>query len=118
MAISSFEGFGPQPGDDPLARLPNYSGREAEIRQYFKDSAHPDYLYAPYVGLRRAPFVSATVHVDRLGRRYDPAQPVRPVDAAFFGDLTIWGFGEIDANTIPAQFTAVTLYEEPSTRAS
>ncbi len=100
--------LGKGPGNDPRANLPNYKGREREIQQYFKDSERAEIEYVPYVGWRDKPYASATVNIDKLGRRYDPEQPERPALVAFLGGSVVWGTGEVDKNTIPALFTAIT----------
>jgi hypothetical protein len=111
LLIGFFEAsgaLGKGAGNDPRATLPNYKGREREIHQYFQDSEKAQIEYVPYVGWRDKPYASATVNIDKLGRRYDPEQPERPALVAFLGGSVVWGTGEVDKNTIPALFTAIT----------
>src|SRR5438874_2129817 len=90
-----------QAGD--LASLPNYRGRENEIRQHVLDGRDLDARFVPLAGYRSAEYRTRTIHVGADGRRFDPTAPVlpgRPV--AFYGGSTVWGADETDGNTFPA----------------
>lgn len=90
---------------DQLAVLPNYRGREQEVRRIVADSVDLGARYAMFGGYRSTPYESQTLHIDRDGRRFDPAAARygRP-PIAFYGGSTIWGAGETDSRTIPAIF--------------
>jgi len=90
---------------DQLAALPNYRGREQEVRRIVKDSVDLGARYAMFGGYRSTSYASQTLHIDKDGRRFDPAavrHEGRPI--AFYGGSTMWGSGETDGRTIPAIF--------------
>jgi lysophospholipase L1-like esterase len=91
---------------DQLAALPNYLGREQEVRQIVADSVDLGAKYAMFGGYRSVSYDAQTLHVDKDGRRFDPAAPkyVGP-PIAFYGGSTMWGAGEVDSRTIPAIFS-------------
>src|SRR5438270_10788135 len=46
-----------------LASLPNYRGREEEIRQHVRDGRDLDARFAPLAGYRSAEYRTRTIHV-------------------------------------------------------
>lgn len=91
-----------------LASLPNYRGREGEIRQHVLDARDLGARFAPLAGYRSAEYRTRTINVGADGRRFDPHAPAltgRPV--AFYGGSTVWGADEIDSNTFPAIYARV-----------
>jgi hypothetical protein len=92
------------PGMDAERRIatPAYADK-TDARKFFRDFARVRSAYSSYEAMRREPFASETINIDRDGLRVTPGAPANPTRIlSLFGGSTMWGTGVDDAHTIAA----------------
>ena len=81
---------------------PAYTDKNS-ARKFFRDFSRTRSAYSSYDEMRREPFASETINIDRDGLRVTPGGPANPMRIlSLFGGSTMWGTGVDDAHTISA----------------
>lgn len=97
--------------EDPRAFLPNYSDQDLAL-QIYRDQNAATREYRPLIEYKSKPLQTRTINIDAQGSRLHKAGKDNNVSGAvpfgFFGGSAMFGTGESDDNTIPAQFDLIT----------
>lgn len=97
--------------EDPRAFLPNYPDHALAL-QIYRDMNAASREYRPFIEWKHRPLATPTLNVDGRGLRTHVAGKENNIQGAetigFFGGSAMFGHGESDDNTIPAQFDVLT----------
>lgn len=89
------------PSADPYSGLPNYANSPWS-KKHFQEFATLQSQYYDFIVWRSKAFNGETVHIDDRGYRRHSETDFPSADVWFFGGSVMWGYGDRDSETIPA----------------